>query len=321
MAKTNPILIVAVIGALLIVTGNLDLSSFTGATGGGVDGTPQQPGATLTGNPQFSLPILDSAGTVLTGTVHLLNAAGQEVTSATGSVPNPTALNSNETYTGEVVPGVSTTFYPTTVSLQAPAAGSKTVVLNVKSIQNTHPTVTCYKSDDVTANTASAAEALSANDNKTVRCRIRTAASTSDNNFFSDGVLPPRVVCDVNAISFSQITMREGTTQMTPASAPSGHSIIDVNRTSTVAFDMATKSLASSTDYDLYITLRTGALDPVTIGDSIAEGDNNASLWCQVYDGYRQKYNLTNTYGEFYRNPNNLADLGSPNWAFQYFYS
>lgn len=284
-------------------------------------------GGVLTGNPQLTVPIADQkTGQALGGTVYLRSGT-TDVTSATATDSagaSLTGLTSNVIYDTVVVDasGGNGFFYSVKTTLQAPSAGSVIASpVKVFSINSTAPSITCYKIDDVTANTASARQAIAANEQVTMRCRIRTASTVNDNNVFSDNVLPPAIVLDYNSQALTQISMKEGSISLGGTSVTGHQPDIDgnVTRTSTVAFAMQTKSLTPATDYDVYFNLKAGSIDPTDTSTTVA--DNNGAVFVTIYDGCLVKNTLTQTYQEVYKNPNTLANVCATNYHTDLFYS
>jgi hypothetical protein len=324
MAQNKWVLPAILIGALVIAT---NPGIIQGLQQGAV--TPPEvtpPTGGLTGNPQVTVSIADQkTGQSYAGTVYLRSGT-TDVTSAaatTTSGASLTGLTSNALYDAIVSDAsVNSWFYSVKTSVQAPAAGSIIAPpIKVYSILNSTPTITCYKTDDVTANTASARQAISANENLTLRCRIRTASTAADSNYFSDNVLPPAIVADTNIMAITQVAMKEGSVSLAATSVPGHQPDADgnVTRTTSFAYVMNSKSLVTSTDYDIYFTLKSGSIDPTDNSTTIA--DNNGAVFITIYDGCLVKNTMTNSYQESYKHPNTLADICATNYHTDLFYS
>jgi len=319
---TKNFLIVGVILFALVYIGgggDIQIPSFgaTGGTGTTVsDGVA--PGAILTTNPSLILSLVDEkTGSAMSATVNLLDAQGNQITSSSGTSITFSNLTSDTTYTAEVV--TASGFYGKAVSVKSPSAGAGSEVIKLNYSTSGSPTVTCYDSDDVT-NNGTTAQAIGANDERTLRCRVRPPASTNDNNFFSDGMLSPVLVCDLNGLAYQSLTVREGSTLLSSTGAPSNHTIPDANRTKTLSYMLASKTLNTATDYDLYFTLKSTSLDPCsfTAGGGC---DANAGIYCTLYDSARIKDTMTGKYIEAYSNPRTNADVGGTNWTWSIYMS
>lgn len=289
-------------------------------------GTPQV--TTLTGNPALVVTVLDAkTQSVLNeATVRLLDSSGQ--LRATGNTTNGVVTLSNLdpsfTYTAEVLPISGTSaFYAFSAPLASNSAGSKTVVLTYNSESTTAPTVTIYNNDDLTANSATAAQAIGLNESVTFRFRVRPAASSNDNNRFSDGALAPLFAINYVPTHLQQLSMKEGTVAMGTGTSPTGFSAYgsdsNNNRSGSAFFVGNTKVLLPATNYDYYLTVKGDAsTQPVALTGA---SSSDTEIHVYMYDSCRVQNSQLGTYGEYYTNPIGGADLCGANADFNAHYS
>ena len=320
------LILVASVGVVLIATGGgTTTQSILPSGGSGIQTNTTNTG--LTGNPALKFTCVDQRNGQQYNNcaVSLYNTDGTYVdtvttTSGVGSLSN---LQPGKTYNAEVTqPGSATAFYPLGAPVTAPNAGSSDAKIAYFSMQNTAPTTTVYNSDDVTANTT--AQAVGANDNKQFRIRIVMPSSINDNNSFGDGVGYIRMVIDYNSLAYGkgfQLTNKTTGTKLTntlpdgsTVGVPTGHVVVDVNRTTTTAFVLDETRWLPASVHEFYLTVFSGAQDPVT---QPAGGDSNAGIRVTFYDAQRyQNINLPTGGSQFvegYRNAVTGVDLGAPN--------
>lgn len=304
MAKKNLINLAILIGVVGLAWYIFSGNTLSVAGGGGAGDTPGS-----TQNPSLELSCLD--GKTLTAdnecTIRVLQNGNLIKSSTTASgVVSITALSPLTTYTLEVVqPGSATAFYPFSSTITTNKAGPVTKALFYTSVQNTAPSPVVYNFNGITDN--STAQAIGANESGTFRIRFRTAASTNDNNKFRG---PALFVVDANNNSYTNgISMKnpDGTT-MAVSSSPTGHSVVDANRTTSYAFLSNIQQFEPSTDYDTYITVKSGTNNPANTLD------HNSGLRIMVYDQSRY-LTKAGVYKDAYRNEDNGTDIGAANWT------
>ena len=232
-------------------------------------------------------------------------------TTSSGSVTFSN-LDPNTHYFLEVKERTSGTyvFYPKVVDATTLNAGSKTITVPLISVASGVPTYSIYNNDDVTANSTSASLALGANDTKSARVRVRPASTATDNNYFGGGVIPIVCVFDHNALQITQVTGKLGDTSLSTTGVPSGHSVADLNHSSSIAFALPVSSMKPATDYDLRLSVKSasGVVFPVHDG-------NGASIFGTCYDGCRIKNTNTGEYVNAYRNPVDLTNICATNYG------
>lgn len=95
---------------------------------------------------------------------------------------------------------------------------------------------------------------------------------------------------------------------LTGTGSPVGHVVPDKNRSSSYAFLANLNQLKPATDYDFYITVKSGTQNPANSGDA------NCGLVATVYDSTRYQ-NIAGAYLEGWRNADTGADLGAANYS------
>ncbi|KKU10792.1 MAG: hypothetical protein UX13_C0003G0004 [Candidatus Woesebacteria bacterium GW2011_GWB1_45_5] len=205
------------------------------------------------------------------------------------------------------------TFYPTLVHGVSPNTSTVTVPILVRQAATSAATTTVYGDDDITAVTLAAKQSLAVNGFSKFRIRIQPASSTNNNLFFSDNVLGPATVFDFNSVTIKSLTdLIEkgplGQANMVPiGSAPAGHQIGDLERTTSIAYQMGMhKTLVPGQTYDITGTINAGSTEPTTTDDA---SDINVT----IYDGCLIRNSTTGAWVEAYRDPVSLANSCATN--------